>query len=47
MRIAKSLSSRSKFLQGEVKALTNFKDTVIIRPSVVCGTEDNFLQICF
>ena len=41
---SKSLYQRSKF-QGEVKALTNFKDTVIIRPSVVCGTEDNFTNL--
>ena len=31
---SKSLYQRSKF-QGELKALTNFKNTVIIRPSVV------------
>ena len=30
---------------GEVKALNNFKNTVIIRPSVVCGTEDNFTNL--
>ena len=41
---SKSLYQRSKF-QGEVKALTNFKNTVIIRPSVVCGTEDNFTNL--
>ena len=41
---SKSLYQRSKF-QGEMKALTNFKDTVIIRPSVVCGTEDNFTNL--
>ena len=28
-----------------MKALTNFKNTVIIRPSVVCGTEDNFTNL--
>ena len=41
---SKSLYQRSKF-QGEVKALTNFKNTTIIRPSVVCGTEDNFTNL--
>jgi len=38
------LYQKSKF-QGEVKALNNFKNTVIIRPSVVCGTEDNFTNL--
>ena len=33
---SKSLYQKSKFL-GEQKALENFKKTVIIRPSVVCG----------
>ena len=41
---SKSLYQRSKF-QGEINALTNFKNTVIIRPSVVCGTEDNFTNL--
>ena len=41
---SKSSYQRSKF-QGEVKALTNFKNTIIIRPSVVCGTEDNFTNL--
>ena len=41
---SKSLYQRSKF-QGEIKALTNFKNTVVIRPSVVCGTEDNFTNL--
>ena len=41
---SKSLYQRSKF-QGEVKALSNFKNTTIIRPSVVCGTEDNFTNL--
>jgi len=41
---SKSLYQKSKFL-GEVKALNNFKKTVIIRPSVVCGTEDNFTNL--
>ena len=35
---------KSKF-QGEIKALNNFKNTVVIRPSVVCGTEDNFTNL--
>ena len=41
---SKSLYQKSKF-QGEIKALNNFKNTVIIRPSVVCGTEDNFTNL--
>ena len=41
---SKSLYQKSKYL-GEVKALENFKNTVIIRPSVVCGTEDNFTNL--
>ena len=41
---SKSVYQRSKF-QGEVKSLNNFKNTVIIRPSVVCGTEDNFTNL--
>ena len=41
---SKSLYQKSKH-QGEVKALENFKNTVIIRPSVVCGTEDNFTNL--
>jgi NADH dehydrogenase len=41
---SKSLYQRSKF-QGEVNALKNFKNTVIIRPSVVCGAEDNFTNL--
>ena len=41
---SKSLYQKSKF-QGEVKALENFKNTVIIRPSVVCGAEDNFTNL--
>ena len=41
---SKSLYQKSKF-QGEVNALTNFKNTTIIRPSVVCGTEDNFTNL--
>ena len=41
---SKSLYQKSKF-QGEANALTNFKNTTIIRPSVVCGTEDNFTNL--
>ena len=41
---SKSLYQRSKF-QGEIKALNNFKNTIILRPSVVCGTEDNFTNL--
>ena len=39
-----SLYQKSKY-QGEVKALKNFKNTIIIRPSVVCGTEDKFTNL--
>jgi NADH dehydrogenase len=41
---SKSLYQKSKY-QGEVKALSNFKNTIVIRPSVVCGTEDNFTNL--
>jgi NADH dehydrogenase len=41
---SKSLYQKSKF-QGEIKALNNFNNTVVIRPSVVCGTEDNFTNL--
>ncbi len=41
---SKSLYQKSKFL-GEQNALENFKQTVIIRPSVVCGPEDNFTNL--
>ena len=41
---SKSLYQKSKY-QGEVKALNNFKNTVILRPSVVCGPEDNFTNL--
>ena len=44
MRNQNLLYQKSKY-QGEVKALNNFKNTVIIRPSVVCGTEDNFTNL--
>jgi uncharacterized protein YbjT (DUF2867 family) len=41
---SKSFYQQSKF-NGEQKALNNFKDTIIIRPSVVCGVEDNFTNL--
>ena len=41
---SRSLYQKSKYA-GEVKALNNYKNTVIIRPSVVCGTEDNFTNL--
>ena len=41
---SKSLYQKSKFL-GEKNALDNFKKTIIIRPSVVCGPEDNFTNL--
>ena len=41
---SKSLYQKSKYL-GEIKALNNFKNSLIIRPSVVCGTEDNFTNL--
>ena len=41
---SKSLYQKSKF-EGEIKALNNFKNTIVIRPSVVCGTEDNFTNL--
>ena len=41
---SKSIYQQSKF-NGEQKALNNFKNTVIIRPSVVCGVEDNFTNL--
>ena len=41
---SKSLYQQSKFA-GEQKALNNFKNTIIIRPSVVCGTKDNFTNL--
>jgi uncharacterized protein YbjT (DUF2867 family) len=39
-----SLYQQSKF-SGEQEALANFKNTVIIRPSVICGNEDNFTNL--
>ncbi len=41
---SKSAYQRSKF-DGEEKSLMNFKNTVIIRPSVVEGTESNFSNL--
>jgi uncharacterized protein YbjT (DUF2867 family) len=41
---SKSIYQQSKF-SGEQKALNNFKNTIIIRPSVVCGVEDNFTNL--
>ena len=41
---SKSLYQKSKYL-GEINALSNFNNTVVIRPSVVCGTEDNFTNL--
>ena len=41
---SKSKYQQTKF-QGELKALKNFKNTIIIRPSVVCGAEDNFTNL--
>ena len=41
---SKSLYQKSKY-QGEIKSLQNFKNTIVIRPSVVCGTEDNFTNL--
>ena len=41
---SRSKYQESKFL-GEEKVLNSFKNTAIIRPSVVCGTEDNFTNL--
>ena len=41
---SKSLYQQSK-RKGEQKALDNFKNTIIVRPSVVCGVEDNFTNL--
>ena len=41
---SKSFYQQSKF-NGEQKALNNFKNTIILRPSVVCGVEDNFTNL--
>ena len=41
---SKSLYQKSKYL-GEINAFKNFNKTVVIRPSVVCGSEDNFTNL--
>ena len=41
---SKSLYQKSKF-QGEKNALGNFNNSIVIRPSVVCGAEDNFTNL--
>ena len=41
---SKSIYQTTKF-KGEQAALANFDQTVIIRPSVVCGAEDNFTNL--
>jgi len=41
---SKSEYQKSKF-KGEINAFKNFKNTVVIRPSVVCGAEDNFTNL--
>ena len=41
---SKSNYQKSKYF-GEIKALENFDKTIIIRPSVVCGAEDNFTNL--
>ena len=41
---SKSLYQKSKY-SGEINALKNFSKTVIVRPSVVCGSEDNFTNL--
>ncbi len=41
---SKSFYQKTKYA-GEIKALANFKNTIIVRPSVVCGTEDNFTNL--
>ena len=41
---SKSLYQKSKY-SGEINALKNFNKTVIMRPSVVCGSEDNFTNL--
>ena len=41
---SQSKYQQSKFL-GEERALNNFKNTLVIRPSVVCGNEDNFTNL--
>ncbi len=41
---SKSIYQKSKYL-GESNSLKNFDKTIIIRPSVVCGAEDNFTNL--
>ena len=41
---SKSEYQKSKF-SGETNAFKNFKNSIILRPSVVCGTEDNFTNL--
>ena len=41
---SKSIYQKSKY-SGEERALNNFKNTIIVRPSVVCGVEDNFTNL--
>ena len=41
---SKKFYQKSKY-QGEINALNNFNKTVIVRPSVVCGLEDNFTNL--
>ncbi len=41
---SKSLYQKSKY-QGEINALREFRKSIIVRPSVVCGAEDNFTNL--
>ncbi len=41
---SKSKYQRSKFI-GEENVLKSFEKSIILRPSVVCGTEDNFTNL--
>jgi len=41
---SKSLYQKSQY-SGEINAFKNFNKTVVIRPSVVCGSEDNFTNL--
>jgi NADH dehydrogenase len=41
---SKSLYIRSKF-QGEEAVINNFKNSIILRPSIVFGTNDNFFNL--
>ncbi len=42
--LSKSIYQKSKY-KGEIKSFENFKNTVVVRPSVVCGPEDNFTNL--